>query len=179
MHVSDPASFTAIYLTDGGSTLAVVGVLTLLPARDFNRPASRNPPPGNGEDVRDVEDVEDVEDVTEAGRGGYREVLGDGRMRRYLVTATLSAFAGYGAISAGYVGFATTVVHVAPRTIAWGFGANTMFIVITQPIGLRIAARMRRTTALSVVAVAFAMSWAVLGLACARARFGSRRCTRR
>lgn len=162
VHVTDPSSFVTIYLADGGSTLVIVAVLALLPGRVFARPpAPADSPPADGavspSAVRDV--------APELGRGGYRQVLGDRRMLRYLVTSALSSFAGYGAISAGYVGFATTVVHVTSRTIAWAFAANTAFIVITQPLGLRVASRMRRTTALSLVAVTFGASWVVLGSA--------------
>lgn len=99
------------------------------------------------------------------GRGGYRQVLSDRRMRRFLVSTTLLALAGYGAINAGFVGFATTVVHVTPRTISLAFAANTAFIVAAQPLGLRLVRLMRRTTALSLVAAFFAASWIMLFVA--------------
>jgi MFS family permease len=162
VHVADPSSFVTIYLADGGSTLVVVAVLALLPGRVFARaPAQAPSPPADGVDSA----TERTGTAPEIGRGGYRQVLRDRRMLRYLVTAALSGFAGYGALSAGFVGFATTVVHVTSRTIAWAFAANTAFIVIAQPLGLRVTSRVRRTTALSLVAVAFGSSWVVLGLA--------------
>ena len=99
------------------------------------------------------------------GRGGYRQVLSDQRMRRFLVATTVLALAGYGAINAGLVGYATTVVHVTPRTISVAFAANTAFIVAAQPVGLRVVRLMRRTVALSVVAAFFAASWVMLWVA--------------
>ncbi|MGC9961708.1 MAG: MFS transporter [Acidimicrobiales bacterium] len=168
VHVADPGSFVAIYLADAGTTIVVAVVLMLLPARTFSiveeSPASvkETPAPLPG---ADPPASRDEASTPSTGRGGYRQVLSDRRMRRFLVTTTVLALAGYGAINAGLVGYATTVVHVTPRTISVAFAANTAFIVAAQPLGLRVVRLMRRTTALSLVAAFFAGSWVMLWLA--------------
>lgn len=143
VRVSHPASFELIYLIDAVTFLAILVALFLLPAADFVRAAE---PAGSHE----------------RPRGGYREVLADRRFRRYLIGALLLAFAGYGAIDAGLVGYATVVVRVHPAVIAWAFGANTGLIVVAQPLALKITARLRRSNALIISAGFFAASWGVL-----------------
>jgi MFS family permease len=143
VHVGHPRSFEVIYAADALTNLAVVAALMLLPARVFERQA------------------DPLEHLSEVA-GGYREVLSDGRFRRYLLGALVLAFAGYAAIDTGLVGFATTVVHVVPSTIAWAFAVNTALIVCGQPLALRLTAKMRRTSAVSGCAVLFAISWVVL-----------------
>jgi MFS family permease len=166
VHVAHPGSFVAIYLLDAGTTLVVVVVLVLLPARAFavkaERTAGEAPPT---EEVRALEPPPGGARASPPALGGYRQVLSDRRMRRFLVSTTLLALAGYGAINAGLVGFATTVVHVTPRTISLAFAANTAFIVTAQPLGLRLVRLMRRTTALTLVATFFAASWMMLFVA--------------
>jgi MFS family permease len=92
-------------------------------------------------------------------------VLGDGVFRRYLVATTVLMVAGYAALNTGFVAFATSVAKAGPGTIAAAFAANTAFIVLAQPLGLRIVSRTRRTTALKMVAGAFAACWVVLASA--------------
>ena len=142
VHVSDPSSFTTIYLLDGVTFLAVVVALLLLPASVFPRPAR----------TRDGRHP----------RGGFREVISDRRFRRYLVASAFLAFAGYAAVEAGLVGYATHVVHAKPYVIAWAFGLNTGIIVALQPLGLGLAGRLRRSSSLMVCAAFFGGSWAVL-----------------
>jgi MFS family permease len=166
VHVSDPSSFTVIYLADGASTLALVAGLLAIPARhlpeprhvpDRDEPAASEAPPAAG---------------ARGGRGGtrpearrrvgYREVLADPRFRRYLLASLVLAFCGYSAVEAGLVGYATHVVHSPPYVVSWAFGLNTGLIVVAQPLGLRLVGRMRRTTALMICAAFFGASWAVL-----------------
>ena len=92
-------------------------------------------------------------------------MLGDGLFRRYLVTTTILMMAGYAALNTGFVAFATSVAKAGPGTIAAAFAANTGFIVLAQPLALRIVSRTRRTTALKLVAAAFAACWVVLAFA--------------
>ncbi|MGH9296869.1 MAG: MFS transporter [Acidimicrobiales bacterium] len=145
VHVGNPSSFTKIYLVDGLSDLVIVVALGVLPAAVFARSTLRDDAPAHP-------------------RGGYREVLSDRRFLRYLVAMTFLASAGYAAVSTGLVGYATTVVHVGPRTIAWAFALNTGLIVLLQSFALRTTSRMRRTTALSICAAFFGAAWVVLGV---------------
>jgi MFS family permease len=144
VHVSHPSSFTTIYMVDGVTYLAVVTALVLLPRSVFPRPA-RTP----GEAHRHP-------------AGGFRAVFADRRFRWYLGASAFLAFAGYAAVEAGLVGYATHVVRSEPYVIAWAFGMNTGLIVLLQPLGLAMAARFRRSTSLMVCAAFFGSSWAVL-----------------
>lgn len=144
VHVSDPGSFTTIYLLDGGTFLAVVLALLLLPRSVFPRPAQT--PVGQRRHPA----------------GGFREVLTDRRFRWYLGASAFLSFAGYAAVEAGLVGYATHVVRVQPYVIAWAFGLNTGLIVVLQPLGLALAARFRRSSSLMVCAAFFGGSWGVL-----------------
>jgi MFS family permease len=159
VHVRDPGSFVAIYLADGSSNLVVVAALALMPAKAF---LSRS----NAAGATEI-GPQSPEGAAEGERRshGYRAVLADRVFRRYALTLTLLMLAGYGALNTGFVAFATSVAKAGPGTIAIAYAANTSFIVIFQPLALRLCARMRRTTALKTVAGAFAASWFVLAIA--------------
>jgi MFS family permease len=145
VHVSDPSSFTTIYAVDGFTYLAVVAALFALPATVFTRPAAAA-----------------TADGSRHRAGGFREVLADRRFRWYLGASAFLAFAGYAAVEAGLVGYATHVVRAGPNVIAWAFGLNTGIIVVLQPAGLSLAARLRRSSCLMVCAACFGASWGVL-----------------
>lgn len=147
VRVSHPSSFELIYLIDGATYLVTVCALIALPKSAFALPPH----------LREAEPTHP--------RGGYREVLADKRFLRYLVAISLLTFAGYGALNAGFVGYATVVVHVRPSVIAWAFAVNTALIVGLQPLALRLVGRMRRSSALSLCAIFFGASWVVLGIA--------------
>lgn len=143
VRVADPRTFLLIYVIDAATTLVVVLALLVLPARDFALPEPSN------------------QDVAPRA-GGFRQVLSDRRFLRYIAAMCFLAFAGYSAIDAGLVGYATHVVHVGPYVIAWAFGLNTGLIVLSQPFGLRLTARWRRTSSLMTCAALFGVSWLVL-----------------
>ena len=168
VHVSDPSSFTVIYLIDGATTLALVAGLLAVPEH-----RERTVPPSTGDDLADPAATASTGQGRSAssrsggsrgspGRGGYRQVLADRRFRRYLLANLFLAFCGYSAIEAGLVGYATHVVHSPPYVVSWAFGLNTGLIVVAQPLGLRLVHAMRRTTALMICAGTFGASWAVL-----------------
>ena len=154
VHVTHPASFTVIYLVDALSYLAVIAVLALVPAGGSLPPVAA-PSPGAAGDA-----------------AGYRAIFGDRRFRRYLIASCFLAFAGYSAINAGLVGYATHVLHSSTAVIAWAFGLNTGLIVLLQPAGLRLVHRVRRTSALMGCAALFGASWGVLWLGGTLARAG-------
>ncbi|MGD0439683.1 MAG: MFS transporter [Acidimicrobiales bacterium] len=158
VHVRDPGTFVTVYLVNGACALVVVPVLALLPKKTFRSTRRVGPPPAAG-------DGSSAAEVQGGRRPGYRAVLGDAVFRRYLVTMTILMAAGYGALNTGFVGFATSVAKAGPGTIAAAYAANTGFIVLAQPLALRIVARTRRTSALKVVAAAFAACWVVLACA--------------
>lgn len=165
VHVSDPSSFTVIYLADGASTLALVAGLLAIPARHLPEPRyvpERHEPATSEASPAAGARAEGGGSRPARRRAGYREVLADPRFRRYLLASLVLAFCGYSAVEAGLVGYATHVVHSPPYVVSWAFGLNTGLIVVAQPLGLRLVGRMRRTTALMICAAFFGGSWAVL-----------------
>jgi MFS family permease len=158
VHVREPGTFVAIYLVNGAFALTVVPVLALLPKSAFRSTRPAGPSPSTQDGVF-------ATSVRHQAKRGYRAVLGDALFRRYLVTMTILMLAGYGALNTGFVGFATSVAKAGSGTIAAAYAANTMFIVLAQPLALRIVSRTRRTTALKIVAAAFGACWVVLACA--------------
>jgi dipeptide/tripeptide permease len=122
----------------------VIAALLVLPRSVFPRPAAT------------------PEEERRHPAGGFREVFADRRFRWYLGASAFLAFAGYAAVEAGLVGYATHVVRAQPYVIAWAFGLNTGLIVLLQPVGLAITARLRRSSSLMVCAAFFGASWGVL-----------------
>ncbi|MGH8981617.1 MAG: MFS transporter [Acidimicrobiales bacterium] len=148
VRVSNPSTFDLVYLVDAITNFVVVIALVLLPAHAFGRTERAASAGGDH--------------VTAKPSGGYREVLGDRRFRRFLLASAFLGFAGYAAVEAGLVGYAIHVVHVGSYVISWAFGLNTGMIVVLQPLGLRLAGRFRRTTSLMICATCFGVSWLVL-----------------
>lgn len=159
VHVREPGTFVAVYLADGASNLIIVAALALLP-----RSAFRSMRHADAQAVANEEGAEACPG-DQGRRRGYKAVLGDALFRRYLVAVTILMIAGYAALNTGFVAFATSVAKAGPGTIAASFATNTAFIVLAQPLGLRIVSRTRRTTALKMVAAAFAACWVVLASA--------------
>jgi MFS family permease len=159
VHVRQPGTFVAVYLIDGTSNLIVVAALALLPKTAFGSERDRS-----RKDTVNADTVTGIAGGKELP-GGYRAVFADRLFRRYALTLTVLMVAGYAAINTGFVAFATSVAKAGPGTIAISFAANTSLIVVTQPLALRLCAKMRRTTALQAVAAAFAVSWVVLAVA--------------
>ena len=62
------------------------------------------------------------------GPGGYLQVLGDRRMRRYLVGSLLLLTCGYGSMEAGIPAYITTVAGLPVNAIGVVFFFNTLVI---------------------------------------------------
>jgi MFS family permease len=140
---SRPETFTAMYAFNAASFLIyVVAVLSL---RGVNGPEAHEPDEGDGP-------------------GGYREVLGDRRLRRYLVGALVLMTAGYGSMDAGLPAFMTTVAGLPVNAIGVVFFVNTLLIVVLQVWVLKRIEGRSRTRMLAVTAVLWASFWAVVAV---------------
>ena len=138
-----PSTFTAMYAVNAASFLVyVVAVLSL---RGVNGPEAHEPADGDGP-------------------GGYREVLGDRRLRRYLVGALVLMTAGYGSMDAGLPAFMTTVAGLPVNAIGVVFFVNTLLIVVLQVWVLKRIEGRSRTRMLAVTAVLWASFWAVVAV---------------
>jgi MFS family permease len=96
---------------------------------------------------------------------GYRYVLANRPLRVVLIATLVLAFTGYAALDAGLPAFATVDAHAPVRVVALAITANTALIVAAQLFVLRLVRVLRRSRALAMIGLLWAVSWAVLGLA--------------
>jgi MFS family permease len=132
-------TFQLIYLVDAASFLAIVPLLVALRGL-----GGRAEPDG------------------ESGRAGYRRVLRDRALLR-VVGLTLLLFAlGYAQVSAAFPAFATGPGGISARQLAVVFAVNTLGVMVLQLPVLRLVQGRRRSAALSLVFLLWAVTWAVV-----------------
>jgi MFS family permease len=141
--VSDPGTFTAIFLGDAASALIPMTLL-LGPLRHVHGRA---------------------EAPEEAIGGTYREILRQPAVRWLSGVTFLGVFVGYGQFEAGFPGFARQVAEVSTRTIGVAFAVNTAVIVAVQFLVLSRISGRRRTRVMVVMGVVWAVAWLVVGAA--------------
>jgi MFS family permease len=142
--VSDPGTFTRIYLVDAVCLLIPVALL-LGPLRHVHARADK---------------PEDSDGVPTS----YWQIARQPAMASLLVLTFIAMFVGYGQMEAGFPAFAREASEVSTRTIGWAFAANTAVIVLAQFLVLRRIEGHRRTRVLMVMTVVWIISWTVLGL---------------
>ncbi len=140
--VTDPGTFTAIFLIDAASSLIPLALL-LGPLRN----------------VRTQSEAEEGA----APAGGYREILRRPAVLWLTVLTFLAVFIGYGQMEAGFPAFARQVAEVSTRVVGLSFAVNTAVIVLLQFAVLRFISGRRRTRVMQVMALIWALSWVVLG----------------
>ena len=142
--VSNPTTFTVIFLGDAASMLVPIALL-LGPLRRLHGRAER---PEGG---------------TAAG-GSYLAILRNPAVVWMTLLTFLGTFIGYGQMEAGFPAFARKVSEVSTNVVGFAFAVNTFVIVVLQFAVLgRITGR-RRTRVLLVMTLLWAGAWAVLGL---------------
>jgi MFS family permease len=141
--VSDPSTFTAIFVADAASALIPMTLL-LGPLRHLHGRA------------------EHPEDAT---GGTYREILRQPAVRWLTALTFVGVFVGYGQFEAGFPAFARQVAEVSPRTIGFAFAVNTAVIVALQFLVLSRISGRRRTRVMVFMGVVWASSWVLLGAA--------------
>ena len=145
--ITDPATFTAVYLADAASFLAfAVMVARLRPAAP---PASR-PAPAS----------EPIPATPQ--RTGFRDLLRDRALVRVWALTAVLVILGFGQQQSSFAGYATRSGSIGPHGLALAFAANTLTVVAAQLLVLRGLAGHRRTTAVALAAAAWAASWAVV-----------------
>lgn len=142
--VSEPSTFTAIFLLDAASALIPMGLL-LGPLRRVRthseQPADGSPRPASS----------------------YRAILGQPAVRRLTLLTFLAVFVGYGQFEAGFPAFSRGVAEVSTRAIGLAFAVNTAVIVLLQFLVLARISGRRRTRVMMVMALIWAGSWLLLG----------------
>lgn len=135
-----PGTFQVLFLANGFSCLLFAAVLLALPNLRRTRVANET-------------------------RIGYRYVLGHRGLRLMILASLLLAFAGPATFDSGVPAFASVADHISDHAIAVAFTIDTGVIVAIQMTVLRLVRRRRRTSALALVGVIWAIAWALLGCA--------------
>lgn len=138
--VHHPGSFQVMFLGNALSCLLFTVVLVYLP--DVRPPHS-----------------------PQATKVGYRDVLANRPLRAVVIATLVLAFTGYAALDSGLPAFATVEAHAPVRVVALALTANTALIVVAQLFVLRLVRALRRSRALAMIGVIWAVSWAIFGLA--------------
>ncbi len=142
LDVHRPATFSAMYVIDAVTFLVYFAAVASL------RGVS-------GPEARPEEDE---------GPGGYREVVADRRMRRYVVGALILMTCGYGSMDAGLPAFMTTVAHLPVNAIGVVFFLNTLVIVLGQVFVLHRIEGRSRSRLMAVVALIWGSFWVVVAI---------------
>jgi len=142
VNVSDPVTFTTIFLVDAASSLIPLALL-LGPLRR----------------VRSQADPE--EGAPKAG--GYLEILRRPAVLWLTLLTFIAMFIGYGQMEAGFPAYAREVAEVSTRIVGLAFAVNTAVIVLLQFTVLKFITGKRRTRVMVVMALVWAGAWLSLG----------------
>ncbi|WP_090968225.1 MFS transporter [Nocardioides exalbidus] len=141
--VSQPHTFTVIFLADAASMLVPIGLL-LGP-------------------LRHVVSRHDAPDDAEAGSGSYLAILRKPAVIGMTALTFFAVFVGYAQLEAGFPAFARQVGGVSTGVVGFAFAINTAVIVLLQFLVLRRIAGRRRTRVMLVMCALWALSWTTLG----------------
>lgn len=142
--VSEPGTFTAIFLADAASMLVPMALL-LGPLRHVRGAA---PAPADEDGGPAV---------------SYRRILAEPAVRRLTVITFVGVFLGYGQLEAGFPAFVRGVADTGTAVLGLAFAVNTAVIVGLQFTVLNRIAGRRRTRVMVVMAAIWAVSWLLLG----------------
>ena len=146
--VARPGTFTAVYLADACSFLAVIPVLARVRLAD----AVRQPDQTAGE----------PDQTRPPPRVGYRQVLRDKAFVWVWVLTALIVTVSFGQFQSSFPGYATRPGGISAHDLGLAFATDTLTVVVAQLFVLRWLAGHRRTTGVALAATAWAASWAVV-----------------
>ncbi|HYY43875.1 MAG TPA: MFS transporter [Actinomycetota bacterium] len=138
-------TFQAVYLLDAATFLLFAGLLVFF-MKDIGARLERA-----AEERRD--------------QGGYREVLKDRRFRRVVFLMVLLVTIGYSQLTAAFPVFATGIGGVSTRVVGLAFSVNTFMVVAAQLFVLRFLEGRRRTRAVAILSLLWALCWGLSLLA--------------
>ncbi|MCF6376065.1 MFS transporter [Nocardioides KLBMP 9356] len=141
--VSQPHTFTVIFLADAASMLVPIALL-LGPLRHVT-----------GQHAAPEDD--------DATSGSYLAILRTPAVIGMTGLTFIAVFLGYGQLEAGFPAFARQVGDVSTGVIGVAFAINTAVIVLLQFLVLRRIAGHRRTRVMLVMCAIWALSYVVLG----------------
>lgn len=142
--VSDPGTFTTIFLVDAVTAL-IPAFLLLGPLRHVHGRAEHP-----------------VDDET-AGSASYRAILRRPAVLWLTGLTFVATFVGYGQLEAGFPGYGRQVAEVSTQVIGLAFAVNTAVIVLLQFAVLTRISGHRRTRAIVVMSVIWVVAWLIVG----------------
>jgi MFS family permease len=147
-----PVTFERLYLIDAVTYLGYIVVLLSFPR-------------GTGR-VPEADAEADAATGAPGGKPpGWRLVLRDRTLLAVVAAGTLLLTCAYAQVDSGFTAFAVSRAKVPAQTLGWAFAANTAMIVVGQLVTLRWVEGRRRSRALGVAGLIWALAWAVIGLA--------------
>jgi MFS family permease len=141
--VSEPHTFTVIFLGDAASMLVPIALL-LGP-------------------LRHVTARHETPEDADAASGSYLAILRSPAVVGMTALTFIAVFVGYGQLEAGFPAFARQVGQVSTGVIGFSFAVNTAVIVLLQFLVLRLIAGHRRTRVMLVMCVLWVLSYVALG----------------
>ena len=147
--VTSVESFQRLYLIDALSYVGYIIVVLTLPAR-----------------AGSLESVSDSDGPGEGGvpDGGWRDVLADRTMVRFVLVSIVVVTFGYAQMEAGFAAYVTETGGVPVDRLGWAFAANTAVIVFGQLVALRVIPGRSRSRLLAIAAGVWSVSWVVVAL---------------
>jgi MFS family permease len=137
--VSAPGSFELVYMVQASAMAGFAAIVLSVP----------EPGPKAGAKEGSV------------GRGAYRAVLGDRRLRRLLPLVTLLFAAGYSQYETAFPAYATGEGDIESSALGAAFAANTFTVVAAQLVALRAVRGWPRSHALALTGCAWAAAWGI------------------
>ncbi len=146
--VTSIASFQLLYLIDALSYVGYIIVVLTLP--------------------RSAGSLASVTDATAPDEapadGGWREVLADRTMLRFVLVSIVVVTFGYAQMEAGFTAYATQTGGVPANRLGWAYAANTGVNVLGQLVALRFIGGRSRSRLLAAAAALWSFSWVVIAL---------------
>jgi MFS family permease len=144
--VHRPATFSWLYIADALTFVVYSTVLATMRGYGGRLPAAELPAEGSD-------------------RSGWSQVLRDRSMMRLVILNLVLLTSGYGALDVGYPVFATQVLGLPARAVAFGFVGNTATIVVGQMLVIRLVAGRSRSRMIGLVGLIWAASWSLAAVA--------------
>ncbi|MFF7894988.1 MFS transporter [Streptomyces sp. NPDC007907] len=106
-----------------------------------------------------------IEDAPAAGRGSWKQLLGNRAMVQLCVLGFVLFFACYGQFESGLSAYGVEAAGISTSALGTALAANTLMIVVAQFAVLRFVERRRRSRVIAAVGLIWAVAWAVAGYA--------------
>jgi MFS family permease len=139
--IHDPSSFVKLYIADSLTFLPLAVLLMTL--------------------LRGIGNVVQREDGVVATAGSYLDVFKDRVFVRVFILMAVLTSVGYSQLESSFPAYATGEGGIGTAALGIAFAGNTFFIVIAQLLILKRIEGMRRTRAIVVLSLSWALCWLI------------------